>query len=112
MAQNVTKEGSLHKQSRHMRLLRKRWTVLQEIGDGNYLCTYKKEKIYEAPTEVIPIDNATDIGVYIDVYDEDNLMFFVKNKKNGPKFLFEAESTHDRDQWIQCIENIKNSQNS
>ena len=111
MATTNIREGALFKQSRHLRLLRKRWTVLQQrpadYSIQYYLCTYKKEKIYESPTESIPINQGTQIGVHSDQYDEDNLMFYIKNKKDGHLFLFEAQSTQDRNQWIQQIQHIQ-----
>merc|ERR1712228_1111534 len=66
-------------------LWRKRWTVLQsntnKIKNGN-VSTYKKEKIYEKPTESIRIDTNTDIEAFID-----------------------KKAKQDRDEWIECITN-------
>lgn len=112
MTTNNIREGALFKQSRHLRLLRKRWTVLQQryshfSNTQYYLCTFRKEKIYESPTESIPINQGTQIGIHTDEYDENNLMFYVKNKKDGHLFLFEAQSTQDRNQWIQQIQHIQ-----
>ena len=48
---NPTKEGYLEKQSRVFKRWRKRWFVLQD----STLYSFKKERVYDSPTEVIDL---------------------------------------------------------
>ena len=48
---NPTKEGYLEKQSRVFKRWRKRWFVLQD----STLYSFKKERVYDAPTEIIDL---------------------------------------------------------
>jgi len=93
---NPTKEGFLEKQSRHLKRWKKRWFVLQD----STLYSFKKEKAYENPTEVIDLrifssvkssEDYTNRPHSFDVYSSDMVFSMV------------ASSEEDKEAWIRAI---------
>mmetsp|Transcript_31716 Transcript_31716/g.51322 ORF Transcript_31716/g.51322 Transcript_31716/m.51322 type:complete len:158 (-) Transcript_31716:312-785(-) len=93
---NPTKEGWLGKQSRHLRKWRPRWVVLE----GATLHTFKKERDYANPTEIIDLkvfssvkssEDATHKSFSFDVYSP------------VARFSFVAKSDTEKEDWIRHI---------
>jgi len=93
---NPAKEGWLEKQSRYLSRWRKRWFVLQD----STLYSFKKEKNYDVPTEVIDLrvfssvkssEDYTNRTHSFDVYSAD----FV--------FSMVAASENEKEDWIRAI---------
>jgi len=93
---NPTKEGWLEKQSRHLKRWKKRWFVLQD----SILYSFKKEKVYEAPTEIIDLrvfssvkssEDYTNRPHSFDVYSSDMVFSMV------------ASSEAEKEDWIRAI---------
>jgi len=93
---NPTKEGWLEKQSRHLKRWKKRWFVLQD----STLYSFKKEKSYESPTEVIDLrvfssvkssEDYTNRPHSFDVYSSDMVFSMV------------AVSEAEKEDWIRAI---------
>eukprot|EP01084_Bolivina_argentea_P134651 237450_1 len=111
MSTHIKKEGALEKQSRFVKVWKKRWTVLQEHPEDNkhYLYTYEKESECTKPTEAISIDEGTEIQAKKDTDKEKNI-FCIENKKDKEIFLFKAQSSLDRNEWIKAINDARKSQ--
>jgi len=93
---NPSKEGWLEKQSRFLKTWRKRWFVLE----GNILYSFKKEKVYSNPTEVI------DLKVFSSVksseeYTNRSHSFDVYSKETS--FSMVASSSNEKEDWIRNI---------
>ena len=93
---NPAKEGWLEKQSRYLSRWRKRWFVLQD----STLYSFKKEKSYDVPTEIIDLrvfssvkssEDYTNRTHSFDVYSAD----FV--------FSMVATSENEKEDWIRAI---------
>jgi len=93
---NPQKEGWLEKQSRHLKRWKKRWFVLQ---DSN-LYSFKKEKVYDSPTETIDLkvfssvkssEDYTNKPHSFDVYSNDTVFSMVANTEN------------EKEDWIRAI---------
>eukprot|EP01084_Bolivina_argentea_P034202 63306_1 len=118
MSNIIKKKGYLQKQSRFVKMWRKRWVVLQEHPEDNKHYLYTYEEVDEKnPTEVIQIDAETEIKNHsiINVVvenDADKNMFYIENKKSNEIFFFNAYSSSDRNEWIEAINNIRWIDNS
>ena len=110
---NIRKEGLLEKKSEHVGVWRKRWSVLQYDPKENnhYLFTYHPEKKYTEPTASIRVDIVTVIGSYDKKNDKENVVFYVENQKDqkNSKLEFRANSTQERDSWMQSIKSTQTS---
>jgi len=93
---NPQKEGFLEKQSRHLKRWKKRWFVLQD----STLYSFKKEKHYENPTEVVDLrvfssvkssEDYTNRINSFDVYSADMVFSMV------------AASESEKEDWIRAI---------
>lgn len=93
---NPQKEGFLEKQSRHLKRWKKRWFVLQD----STLYSFKKEKTYENPTEVVDLrvfssvkssEDYTNRINSFDVYSADMVFSMV------------AASETEKEDWIRAI---------
>mmetsp|Transcript_19619 Transcript_19619/g.27499 ORF Transcript_19619/g.27499 Transcript_19619/m.27499 type:complete len:127 (+) Transcript_19619:23-403(+) len=93
---NPAKEGWLEKQSRHLKRWKKRWFVLQD----STLYSFKKEKSYDAPTEIIDLrvfssvkssEDYTNRTHSFDVYSIDMVFSMV------------AASENEKEDWIRAI---------
>jgi len=93
---NPQKEGFLEKQSRHLKRWKKRWFVLQD----STLYSFKKEKVYENPTEVVDLrifssvkssEDYTNRINSFDVYSSDMVFSMV------------AASETEKEDWIRAI---------
>eukprot|EP01084_Bolivina_argentea_P225998 381818_1 len=93
---NPVKEGWLQKQIRHLRKWRPRWVVLE----GSTLHTFKKEKDYANPTEII------DLKVFSSVKsseDHTHKAFSFDVYSAELRFSFVATSENDKKDWITHI---------
>ncbi|CEO96828.1 PH domain-containing protein [Plasmodiophora brassicae] len=93
---NPTKEGWLEKQSRILRVWKKRWVVLE----NSKLYTFRNEKEYANPTEVI------DLSVFSSVKSSEDVTrrphsFDVYSNEYG--FSLCAPSANDKEAWIRAI---------
>ena len=96
MIKNPAKEGWLEKQSRHLKLWKRRWFVLQD----SMLYSFKKERVYENPTEAI------DLHVFCSVKsseDYTNRTFSFDVYSNEMVFSMVAESESEKEDWIRAI---------
>jgi len=93
---NPAKEGYLEKQSRHLKRWKKRWFVLQD----STLYSFKKERVYENPTEIIDLrvfssvkssEDFTNRTHSFDVYSADMVFSMV------------ASSENEKEDWIRAI---------
>jgi len=93
---NPTKEGFLEKQSRVFKRWRKRWFVLQD----STLYSFKKERVYDVPTEIIDLrvfssvkssEDYTHRAHSFDVYSTDMVFSMV------------APAESDKEDWIRAI---------
>jgi len=93
---NPTKEGWLEKQSRMLKRWRRRWFVLQD----STLYSFKKERVYDEPTEIIDLrvfssvkssEDYTHRAHSFDVYSTDMVFSMV------------APSESDKEDWIRAI---------
>jgi len=93
---NPSKEGFLEKQSRHLKRWKKRWFVLQD----STLYSFKKEKTYDTPTEVIDLrvfssvkssEDYTNRQHSFDVYSSDMVFSMV------------ASNEAEKEDWIRAI---------
>lgn len=93
---NPAKEGFLEKQSRHLKRWKKRWFVLQD----STLYSFKTERVYESPTEVIDLrvfssvkssEDFTNRSHSFDVYSADMVFSMV------------AGSENEKEDWIRAI---------
>jgi len=93
---NPTKEGWLEKQSRHFKRWRKRWFVLQD----STLYSFKKERVYDTPTEIVDLrvfssvkssEDYTHRAHSFDVYSTDMVFSMV------------APAEGDKEDWIRAI---------
>jgi len=93
---NPAKEGWLEKQSRHLRRWKKRWFVLQD----STLYSFKSEREYDAPTEVIDLrvfssvkssEDYTNRAHSFDVYSADMVFSMV------------ATTESEKEDWIRAI---------
>jgi len=90
------KEGWLEKQSRHLKRWKRRWFVLQD----STLYSFKKEKVYDDPTEIIDLrifssvkssEDYTNRTHSFDVYSSDMVFSMV------------AASESEKEDWIRAI---------
>jgi hypothetical protein len=98
---NPTKEGFLEKQSRVFKRWRKRWFVLQD----STLYSFKKERVYDQPTEIIDLrvfssvkssEDYTHRAHSFDVYSTDQVFSMVapaESDKEGHNDT--THTTHD-----------------
>jgi len=93
---NPVKEGFLEKQSRHLKRWKRRWFVLQD----SVLYSFKNQREYTDPTEVIDLrvfssvkssEDYTNRPHSFDVYSSDTVFSMV------------AESEADKEDWIRAI---------
>jgi len=93
---NPAKEGFLEKQSRHLKRWKKRWFVLQD----STLYSFKKERVYDSPMEVIDLrvfssvkssEDFTNRSHSFDVYSADMVFSMV------------AGSENEKEDWIRAI---------
>ena len=75
----------------------KRWIVISD--DDNKLYSFKIKQEYS---------NATDIINIIDIIDQDNEEFYIITPKNNLDIQFKASSIYEKNEWINCIQNILN----
>jgi len=93
---NPTKEGWLEKQSRVFKRWRRRWFVLQD----STLYSFKRERVYDTPTEIIDLrvfssvkssEDYTHRAHSFDVYSTDMVFSMV------------APAEGDKEDWIRAI---------
>jgi len=93
---NPSKEGWLEKQSRIFKRWRRRWFVLQDCT----LYSFKKERVYDQPTEIIDLrvfssvkssEDYTHRAHSFDVYSTDMVFSMV------------APAENDKEDWIRAI---------
>eukprot|EP01084_Bolivina_argentea_P206686 352804_1 len=95
---DIVKEGFLYTESvLYLKKLRKRWMVLKHKN----LYSYKQERIYENPTEVIDICKYKDVQC---IQDNQHAKFELICGKYKRVFL--ASNVNDMNQWVECIKNI------
>uniref|UniRef100_A0A6U3E1W6 PH domain-containing protein n=1 Tax=Lotharella globosa TaxID=91324 RepID=A0A6U3E1W6_9EUKA len=93
---SISKEGYLEKQSRFLKTWRKRWFVL----DGSMLYSFKKERVYENPTEVIDLKVFSSVKSSEDYTNRQN-SFDVYSKDMS--FSMVAPSSGEKEDWIRNI---------
>eukprot|EP00825_Cyclidium_porcatum_P025185 TRINITY_DN27447_c0_g1_i1.p1 TRINITY_DN27447_c0_g1~~TRINITY_DN27447_c0_g1_i1.p1 ORF type:complete len:127 (+),score=21.39 TRINITY_DN27447_c0_g1_i1:85-465(+) len=93
---NIIKEGWLDKESKYLKQWRQRWFVLTP----NTLYTFKEQKIYKSPTEIIPLKQVTTIK---STDDETNKSNSFKIEVQDRKFYMAASTNHEKEQWIGAI---------
>lgn len=93
---NPAKEGYLEKQSRHLKRWKKRWFVLQD----STLHSFKKERVYENPTESI------DLRVFNSVKsseDYTNRQYSFDVYSAEAVFSMVAATEPEKEDWIRAI---------
>merc|ERR1719493_534530 len=93
---NPVKEGWLQKQSRHLRKWRPRWVVLE----GSTLHTFKKEKDYANPTEIIDLKAFSSVKSSED-HTHKQFSFDVYSPES--RFSFVAKTENEKEDWIRHI---------
>ena len=93
---NITKEGWLSKQSRHLRRWKRRWIVLE----GSTLYSFKQEKVYDNPTEQI------DLKVFSSVKsseDHTHKQYSFDVYSQEMRFSMVAQTENEKEDWIRHI---------
>eukprot|EP01084_Bolivina_argentea_P027320 50785_1 len=90
-------EGYLLKESKHLKIKRKRWMVLK----GNSLYSYQKKQTYSNPTEIF------NLFEYDKIESESNISFHLMSGKKQQNRTFFAMSDHDVQFWIHNISRIQ-----
>mmetsp|Transcript_10948 Transcript_10948/g.20106 ORF Transcript_10948/g.20106 Transcript_10948/m.20106 type:complete len:132 (+) Transcript_10948:45-440(+) len=93
---NPTKQGWLQKQSRFWKTWRSRWFVLQD----SVLYSFKHEKLYENPTEVIDLKVFTSVKSSKEYTNKTN-SFDIYSKEMAFSLL--AKSAEEKEDWIRAI---------
>lgn len=93
---NPIKEGWLQKQSRHFRRWRRRWIVLE----GSKLYSFKNERKYENPTEII------DLKIFSSVKsseDQTHKQYSFDVYSPEMRFSMVAGTENEKEDWIRHI---------
>ncbi|CAE8693880.1 unnamed protein product [Polarella glacialis] len=90
---DIIKEGSLVKQSKHLKEWRSRWFVLTP----QYLCSFKAQGDYRNPTEVIRLRECSTVKSADEDTGKEN-SFRVDSP--GRIFYLIAQTTADKESWI------------
>lgn len=93
---NVLKEGYLSKQSKFLKKWRRRWFVLTPT----HLCSFKEEKTYKNPTEIILLKDCTTVKSAEDEIHENNAFRIDAFDRT---FYIIASSSSDKESWIGAI---------
>ena len=93
---NVLKEGYLSKQSKFLKNWRERWFVLT----SEILYTFKEEKSYKNPTEIIKLQNCTTIKSAEDDTKKENSF---RLDCGDRIFFIIANSNNEKESWIGAI---------
>ncbi len=94
--ENPVMEGWLWKQSRFLKTWRKRWFVLQDCK----LYSFKKEKVYKDPTEIIDLKVFFSVKSAEDVTGRSNSFVVTSDQE---VFALIAGAEEDKDAWIRMI---------
>eukprot|EP00347_Sterkiella_histriomuscorum_P021365 403334236 len=95
-AADIQKEGYLYKQSRFIKEWRKRWFVLTK----SHILSFKDERVYKNPTEVILISSCSTVK---SVEEEINKPNAFKLEVNGRTYYMQAENYADKESWIGAL---------
>ena len=93
---NPIKEGWLEKQSRYFRVWRRRWIVL----DGSKIYSFKNERKYENPTEII------DLKLFSSVKsseDQTQKQYSFDIYSPEMRFSMVAQTQNEKEDWIRYI---------
>mmetsp|Transcript_26940 Transcript_26940/g.23801 ORF Transcript_26940/g.23801 Transcript_26940/m.23801 type:complete len:122 (-) Transcript_26940:115-480(-) len=93
---NIIKEGWLTKQSKFLKEWRKRWFVLTPT----HLYSFKEEKKYKNPTEVIVLKDCTTVKSAEDEIHKENAF---RIDSYNRVFYIIANSGADKEGWIGAI---------
>eukprot|EP01017_Pseudomicrothorax_dubius_P025667 TRINITY_DN2797_c0_g2_i2.p1 TRINITY_DN2797_c0_g2~~TRINITY_DN2797_c0_g2_i2.p1 ORF type:complete len:119 (-),score=25.97 TRINITY_DN2797_c0_g2_i2:121-477(-) len=93
---NVIKEGYLTKQSKFWKTWRQRWFVLTPTS----LYSFKEEKNYKDPTEVIPLKDCSTVK---SAEDEVNKQYAFRIDCKDRTFYLTAASSSEKEGWIGAI---------
>jgi len=91
----LTKEGFLEKQSRHLKRWKKRYFVLKD----HTLYSFKKEKSYENPTEVINLLEFPLVRSFATTLHH----FGFELASPDQTFSFVASNNTEREEWLSAI---------
>mmetsp|Transcript_76907 Transcript_76907/g.89359 ORF Transcript_76907/g.89359 Transcript_76907/m.89359 type:complete len:118 (+) Transcript_76907:44-397(+) len=93
---DILKEGWLAKESRIFKSWRKRWFVLTPT----HLYSFKDERVYKSPTEVISLKECTTVKSAEEDTHKENT-FRVDSAERS--FYIQASSTSEKEAWIGAI---------
>eukprot|EP01017_Pseudomicrothorax_dubius_P015833 TRINITY_DN1807_c0_g1_i1.p1 TRINITY_DN1807_c0_g1~~TRINITY_DN1807_c0_g1_i1.p1 ORF type:complete len:129 (-),score=29.22 TRINITY_DN1807_c0_g1_i1:132-518(-) len=93
---DVIKEGNLNKQSKFWKTWRQRWFVLTPTC----IYSFKAEKTYKDPTEVIPLKDCSTIK---SAEDEVHKEFAFRIDCKDRTFYLTASSATEKESWIGAI---------
>ncbi|KRX04053.1 hypothetical protein PPERSA_12500 [Pseudocohnilembus persalinus] len=93
---NIIKEGWLEKESKYLKQWRSRWFVLT----SNSIYSFKDQKIYKGPTEVIPLSTITTIKSTDDETSKENSF---KIELSDRRFYMAAPTNLEKELWIGAV---------
>ena len=94
--EEIRKQGWIYKESAMLRQYRKRWLVLTP----ERLYTFKKERVYDAPTEEVDLRQC---GTVKSADDMTNRPFSFTVQVPDRNFFLVAMSDADRNEWVAAI---------
>lgn len=98
--ENIIKEGHLEKKSRHANKWRWRWSVLTP----QYLATFREERVYQNPTEVIHLQEVTAVEKVSPYVFQKRNTFAVNTGKEDFTLATDAnDAGAERQGWIDRI---------
>jgi hypothetical protein len=92
----ILKEGWLSKQSKFLKDWRKRWFVLTP----EHLFTFKNEKSYKSPTEVLVLKDCTTVKSAEDEIHKENTFRIDSYNRT---FYIQASTSSEKESWIGAI---------
>eukprot|EP00929_Paragymnodinium_shiwhaense_P066706 TRINITY_DN33493_c0_g1_i2.p2 TRINITY_DN33493_c0_g1~~TRINITY_DN33493_c0_g1_i2.p2 ORF type:complete len:122 (-),score=36.21 TRINITY_DN33493_c0_g1_i2:638-1003(-) len=94
--EDITKEGWLVKQSKHLKDWRRRWVVLTP----QYLCSFKEQGDYRNPSEVLRLRECSTVKSAAEELGKENSF-----RVDAPSRIFYliADSPAEKEAWIGSI---------